>query len=82
MGAEVRWPMSADQHTDDVPGHQGAVAHHATDDHGDDNGHDDHAHAEETLGPIDTLAWGAGALGLLIGVVIALCFAAATALPG
>jgi hypothetical protein len=74
--------MSSDQHAEDVPGHPGALAHHATDDHGDDHGHDDHAHAEEALGPIDGLAWGAGALGLLIGVIIALCFALATSLPG
>jgi hypothetical protein len=72
--------MSADQHADDVPGHAGAVAHHSTGDHGDDHGHDDHAHQDdEALGPIDRLAWGAGALGVVIGAVIAICFAAATA---
>ena len=69
--------MSADAHDDDAPGHAGAVAHHLTDDHGDDHGHDDHAHGEEALGPIDLGAWGAGALGLLVGVVIAVCFALA-----
>jgi hypothetical protein len=69
--------MTTDQHADDVPGHAGAVAHHATDDHGEDHGHDDHAHgdAEEALGPIDIAAWGAGVLGVVIGVGIAVCFA-------
>ena len=70
--------MSAGQHADDVPGHAGAVAHHSTDDHGDDHGHDDHAHADEPLGPIDPLAWGAGILGIAIGLWVALCFALAT----
>jgi ABC-type Zn2+ transport system substrate-binding protein/surface adhesin len=59
------------------------VEHHATDDHGDDHGHDDHAHQDEgaALGPIDVYAWGAGVLGVVIGAVIAICFAAATASP-
>ena len=71
--------MSADEHSTDGPGHPGAVAHHATDDHGGDHGRDDHAHGEEPLGPIDVAAWGAGLLGLLISVVIAACFVLATA---
>ena len=70
--------MSTNPHDDDVPGHPGAVGHHALDDHGDDHGHDDHAHAEEALGPIDTAAWGAGLLGVAIGIVIAACFVLAT----
>jgi hypothetical protein len=70
----------ADPHADDAPGHDGAVAHHATDDHGDDHGHDDHAHSdEETLGPVDVAAWGAGVLGVVIAIVMAFCFALATA---
>jgi ABC-type Zn2+ transport system substrate-binding protein/surface adhesin len=70
--------MSTDQHADDVPGHAGADAHHEITDHGDDHGHDDHAHEEEALGPINWAAWGAGALGIAIGVAIAFCFALAT----
>lgn len=70
--------MSEDQHATDAPGHPGAVAHHVTDDHGDDHGHDDHAHEEEPLGPIDLAAWGAGALGVLVGAMIAICFYLAT----
>ena len=73
--------MSTDPHATDVPGHAGAIAHHSTDDHGDDHGHDDHAHGEEPLGPIDVAAWGAGVLGVLVGVAIAACFAVATAAP-
>jgi len=73
--------MSTDPHATDVPGHAGAIAHHSTDDHGEDHGHDDHAHGEEPLGPIDVAAWGAGVLGVLVGVAIAVCFAVATAAP-
>jgi hypothetical protein len=65
-------------HDADAPGHAGAVAHHTTDDHGDEHGHDDHAHAEESLGPIDGPAWGAGILGVLLGVAVAVAFVLAT----
>jgi hypothetical protein len=73
--------MTGSPHDDDVPGHPGAVEHHALDDHGDDHGHDDHAHTDEALGPIDGAAWGAAALGILIGVAVAFCFVLATAAP-
>lgn len=71
--------MSIDRHDEDAPGHAGAVAHHAPDDDGDDHGHDDHAHAEEPLGPIDIRAWGAGAVGGLLGLAVAASFVLATA---
>ncbi len=75
--------MSADRHADDAPGHEGAVAHHSPDDHGEDHGHDDHAHAgEETLGPIDTAAWLAGVVGIGIGLAIAAAFALSTSALG
>lgn len=61
--------MSADEHDDP----------HATADQGDDHGHDDHAHREESLGPIDAYAWSAGVFGVVIGIVIAACFVLATA---
>ncbi len=67
-----------DEHETDAPGHAGAVAHHATDDHGDDHGHDDHAHAEEALGPVDGPAWGAGILGVVLGLAVAAAFVLAT----
>lgn len=70
--------MTNAQHADDAPGHEGAVAHHATDDHGDDHGHDDHAHADELLGPIDGPAWGAGVVGVLLGVAVTVAFILAT----
>lgn len=71
--------MTADRHADDAPAHEGAVAHHLPDDHGEDHGHDDHAHGgEDTLGAIDTAAWAAGAAGIVIGLVIAAAFALAT----
>jgi hypothetical protein len=53
----------------DNPGHEGAVAHEP----------DDHAHDEvDILGPIDTIAWGAGVLGVMLGSAVALAFALAT----
>jgi len=51
--------------------------HGAADDHGDTHGHDDHAHGGTGLGPIDVMAWGMGALGILLGLVIAVAFIAA-----
>ena len=70
--------MTMDPHQDDAPGHAGAVAHHATNDHGEEHGHDDHAHAEEALGPIDVPAWGAGILGVVLGLAVAVAFMLAT----
>ncbi len=58
---------------------------HAETAHGDDHGHADaHGHGghgsnEAPLGPIDVAAWGAGILGVVIGLVIVLCFVLATA---
>jgi hypothetical protein len=71
-------------HTADAPDHPGASGadHHAPTDHGDAHGHDDHAHEEPVLGPIDTAAWGAGILGVGIAVAMAACFAAATSVIG
>jgi hypothetical protein len=70
--------MTSMPHDGDAPGHDGAVGHHETTDHGDDHGHDDHAHAEEALGPIDVAAWGAGLLGVIAGLIVAVCFMLAT----
>ena len=75
-------PMTTSHADLDTPGHDGAVEHHRTDDHGDDHGHDDHAHGEEPLGPIDVAAWGAGALGILLGALVAFCFGMATGALG
>ena len=70
--------MTTDEHETDAPGHAGAVAHHASDDHGDEHGHDDHAHGAEPLGKIDGPAWGAGILGVLLGLAVAAAFVLAT----
>lgn len=53
-------------------------AHGAADDHGETHGHDDHAHEGVDLGPVDVMAWGFGALGILLGLVVAVAFVAAT----
>ena len=48
--------------------------HGAADDHGDTHGHDDHAHGGDALGPLDVRAWGAGLVGILLGLVVMLAF--------
>jgi hypothetical protein len=71
--------MTAPTDDSDLPGHAGAVAHHAPDDHGEDHGHDDRAHDDSVpLGPIDVFAWGAGILGIALGLSVALAFALST----
>jgi hypothetical protein len=44
------------------------------------HGHDDagHDHHEESLGPVDLAAWGAGIAGLAVSIAIAACFVLAT----
>ncbi len=74
--------MHTDPHGTDIPGHADAVDHHATDDHGLDHGHDDHAHADEALGPIDLRAWGAALVGVVLGAVVAVCFALSSGAQG
>lgn len=48
--------------------------HGAADDHGDDHGHDDHAHGGAALGPLDVRAWGAAVLGIALGLVVMVAF--------
>jgi hypothetical protein len=49
-------------------------------DHGDTTGHrdsaahDDHAHAEPALGPIDRASWSMALLGLVLGLAVAIAF--------
>ena len=61
------------------PGDIGDEAH-GPDDHGDADGHDDHAHPGEVLGPVDVQAWGALALGVAAGLLVAFCLVIATTL--
>jgi hypothetical protein len=49
-------------------------SHGSADDHGDTHGHDDHGHGSEALGPVDWRAWGAGVLGMVLGLGVALSF--------
>jgi hypothetical protein len=55
---------------DGMVGPHGSMA-----DHGEAHGHDDHAHGGETLGPVDRGLWGAAALGILLGIVVAVALA-------
>ncbi len=66
-------PAAADPHAGD--------AHH-TDAHDGAVGHDAPDHHEEPLGPIDWRAWGAGVLGVVLGLVVAVGFARTTGLLG
>lgn len=62
----------SETHVPDVHGTSTVVAgaHGSTADHGDDHGHDDHAHPPEALGPIDWAMWGAGVLGVIVGLIV------------
>lgn len=53
--------------------------HGKPDDHGEDHGHDDHAHGGEELGPIDVTRWGALVLGAALGLVTLVAFLQALA---
>ena len=71
--------MNSERPAPDAPGHAGAIAHHATDNHATDDHGADHGHEEdERLGPMDVRAWGAGALGIGLGLIVAVCFMLAT----
>jgi hypothetical protein len=81
MPAEViRHHMTQDPAT----AHPGDIADepHGTDDHGEEHGHDDHAHGAEPLGPLDAQAWGAFALGIGLGLMVAFCIAASVSVAG
>ena len=62
--------------------HPGDVAAevHGPADHGETDGHHDHAHDGEALGPVDAQAWGALALGVGAGLLVALCLVITTVL--
>jgi hypothetical protein len=61
----------------DPHGSDAMTGPHGAADHGEDHGHDDHAHGDgEALGAIDVTAWGAGAVGIAAGLVVAACMAA------
>ena len=56
--------------------------HGSSADHGADHGHDDHAHPSEALGPIDAAGWGAGVLGVLLGLAVVVAIAIASGALG
>jgi hypothetical protein len=60
------------------PPHDTATETHSEPGHDEVGGHDDHAHGAEALGPIDTWAWGAGALGLAVAAIMIFAFVLAT----
>ncbi len=56
--------------------------HGSTADHGADHGHDDHGHGPESLGPVDTAAWAAGVVGVVLGLVVVIAIALASGAIG
>lgn len=78
--AEAATPPPRWTHTDHTGDHDDLASHatethgepHGADDHGEPEGHDDHAHAAEDmdLGPIDWTAWGVGAIGVAVALVM------------
>ena len=79
-------PASSDAAVDAAtdPNHPGVVsdAPHGAADEGDEGGHDDHADAEEPLGPIAVQAWGALIAGAALGLAVAFCIAISTSYLG
>jgi hypothetical protein len=69
--------MSATTHDVHPPVHEPDETGHAHG-HEEHGGHDEHAEHGSTLGPIDWAAWGAGALGVGAGLVVAVCLYIAT----
>ncbi len=68
-------PTPADHH--DAPHGSAPGSGAGGDPHG--AGHDaGHGHDEVALGPVDMAAWGAGLLGVALGLVMVLCFILAT----
>jgi hypothetical protein len=66
--------MTETTHDDHAPAHE-------PDDTGHGHaGHDEHGEHEAVLGPIGWAAWGAGALGVGAGLVVAACLYIATTL--
>jgi len=59
--------------------HMMTSTHDALDAHDAHADATDAADAADALGPIDVVAWGAGALGVALGLVVAACFVLATA---
>jgi len=63
-------------------GDQRAGAHGEADAQGADAEHGEDGHTPDTLGPIDWTAWGVGAAGVAIGLLIAAGFALSTGYLG
>jgi hypothetical protein len=61
----------SDPHASDTPM---AGQPHGLGDHGETHGPNDHADEEEALGPVDGQAWGAGILGVALGLAVVWAF--------
>lgn len=61
----------------DPHGSDAMVGPHGAGDHGGNHGHDDAHGDNDALGPVNTLAWGAGLIGVIGGLIVALVLAVA-----
>jgi hypothetical protein len=61
----------SETHTSETPM---ALESHEPDGHGSSHGHDESGHDEAALGPVDWPAWGAGVLGVALGLAVAWAF--------
>jgi hypothetical protein len=68
----------ADLHADPHASDAMTGPHGSMDDHGADHGHDDHAHAGQAIQQVNLPAWGAGVLGVLLGVAVVIALAIAS----
>ena len=59
----------------EVPARTMTTTQTSPDDHDETDSHDDHAHGSEALGPVDVQAWGAFAVGIALGLIVAACVA-------
>ena len=76
-------PSDPHRHAPDPHAEDGTTGPHGSPaDHGADHGHDDHAHAPEALRPVNLVAWAAGALGVVLGLVVFLALGIAAGTIG
>jgi hypothetical protein len=81
MRPEVARPEMSEAHASDAM----TGPHGSMDDHGESHGHDDHAHSgseSSVLGPVDVQAWGAGLIGIVLGLLVALAIGVASGSVG
>ncbi|HKB27878.1 MAG TPA: hypothetical protein VKC59_02550 [Candidatus Limnocylindrales bacterium] len=68
--------MTGDTHPNPHADDSMVGPHGSMDDHGETDGHDDHAHSgASSIGPVNRAAWVAGVVGILLGLAVAVALA-------